>query len=214
MALQWIFFDVGYTLSNEDEAWLARCREQAGTEEARRLGVTALELYRDVMEASRNHLPQFRTVIDKYRFSQTAPFRSELETLYPDAPPVLDALSRRYSLGVIANQAAGLADRLRAWGIGRYFSAVASSFEAGVTKPDPALFRLALKQAGCAPENAAMVGDRLDNDVFPAKGLGMKTVWVRRGFGALQQPRNAQETPDHVVDTLTELLPLFLNGGC
>ncbi|MBQ2455535.1 MAG: HAD hydrolase-like protein [Eubacterium sp.] len=24
-----------------------------------------------------------------------------------------------------------------------------------------------------------MVGDRLDNDIVPAKKLGMKTVWVR-----------------------------------
>ena len=27
-----------------------------------------------------------------------------------------------------------------------------------------------------------MVGDRLDNDIAPAKKLGMKTVWVRQGY--------------------------------
>lgn len=210
MALQWIFFDMGYTLSNEDQAWLARCREQADTEEAKKLGVTALDVYRGVMEASRNHLPQFRTVIEAYGFSRSAPFRSEYETLYPDAVPVLEALSRRYALGVIANQAAGLRDRLRAWGIEKYFSVVASSFEAGVMKPDPGLFRLALAEAGCDPENAAMVGDRLDNDIAPAKALGMTAVWIRQGFGALQSPRDETETPDHTVDRLTDLFPLFL----
>lgn len=213
MAIQWIFFDTGCTLVNEDLAWLVRCREQAADPEAKKMGVTALDIYRGVMEASRRWLPQFRTVIDRYGFSRAAPYRSEYETLYPGAAPILQALSRRYFLGIIANQAAGLRDRLRAYGIGEWLSVVASSWEAGVQKPDPALFRLALRQAGCAPEDAVMVGDRLDNDIVPAKALGMGTVWVRQGFGALQTPRDAGSTPDHTVDSLNGLIPLFLPDG-
>ena len=37
--------------------------------------------------------------------------------------------------------------------------------------------------AGCQAENAVMIGDRLDNDIAPAKKLGMKTVWIRQGDG-------------------------------
>ena len=64
--------------------------------------------------------------------------------------------------------------------------------------------------ADCRPENAVMVGDRLDNDIFPAKSLGMKTVWLRRGFGALQIPKGPKYTPDHTIDSLTELPGIFL----
>lgn len=32
--IKYIFFDVGYTLVNEDEVWKQRCLEQAGTEDA------------------------------------------------------------------------------------------------------------------------------------------------------------------------------------
>ena len=111
---------------------------------------------------------------------------------------------------MIANQAKDLRDRLREWDILQYFTAVASSWEAGFTKPDPAVFQYALSLAGCAPEEAVMIGDRLDNDVFPAKALGMKTVWLRRGFGALQTPRGPEFEPDYTADSLKELPGIFL----
>ena len=210
MALRCLFFDVGYTLVDEDAVWEARCREQADMPEARALGLTAGDIYREIEEASRQYLPQYRAVMKKYSFTQVAPFRGELETLYPEAPAVLAALSQKYSLGVIANQEKGLKERLQEWGILPYFTAVASSWEAGASKPDPAIFRLALSLAGCAPEEAFMIGDRLDNDIFPAKSLGMKTVWLRQGFGALQIPKGPEYTPDSIVDSLTELPGIFL----
>lgn len=208
--LRCLFFDVGYTLTDEDAVWQRRVREQAEMAEARSLHLTAQDIYREIEEASRQYKPQYRTVMEKYHFTQAAPYRGELETLYPDAPRVLKRLSQRYALGVIANQARGLEERLTEWGIRPYFSVVASSWEAGVLKPDPALFRFALSQAACAPQQAAMIGDRLDNDVYPAKALGMKTVWIRQGFGALQAPKGPAYAPDYTVRSLTELEGLFL----
>ncbi len=210
MPIRCLFFDIGYTLVDEDPVWEARCREQAEVPEARALGLTAGDIYQEIEEASRNYLPQYRTVAQKHGFTQVAPFRGELETLYPEAPAVLAALSGKYRLGVIANQAKGLKERLREWGILPYFSAVASSWEAGFIKPDPALFRYALSLAGCAPKEAAMIGDRLDNDIAPAKALGMKTVWVRQGFGGLQTPKSPAYEPDFSVSSLKELLNIFL----
>lgn len=54
-----------------------------------------------------------------------------------------------------------------------------------------------------------MIGDRLDNDIMPAKEAGMKTVWIRQGFGGLAKPKTPQETPDFTVDTLQELLKIL-----
>ncbi len=210
MPIRYLFFDIGYTLVDEDAVWEARCREQAEMPEARAMGLTPGDIYREIGKASRNYLPQYRAVVKKYGFTQIAPYRGELETLCPEAPAVLAALSEKYRLGVIANQAGGLKERLREWGILPYFTAVASSFEAGFRKPDPALFRYALSLAGCAPQEAVMIGDRLDNDIFPAKVMGMKTVWVRRGFGALQTPKGPAYTPDHAVFSLKELPGIFL----
>lgn len=37
-----------------------------------------------------------------------------------------------------------------------------------------AFYRYALEQTGCLPNEAVMVGDRIDNDVAPAHNAGMR----------------------------------------
>ena len=54
-----------------------------------------------------------------------------------------------------------------------------------------------------------MVGDRVDNDVAPAKKLGMKTVCVKQGIHKLNTPKNEFEVPDYTVDTIEELLNIL-----
>ena len=76
-------------------------------------------------------------------------------------------------------------------------------------KPDIRIFEYALDKANCTPQDACMIGDRLDNDILPAKSLGMKTVWIKQGFGALQKPLSKSEEPDHTINNLAELLKIF-----
>ena len=76
-------------------------------------------------------------------------------------------------------------------------------------KPDIRIFEYALDKANCIPQEACMIGDRLDNDILPAKSLGMKTVWIKQGFGALQKPLSKSEEPDYTINNLTELLKIF-----
>ena len=49
------------------------------------------------------------------------------------------------------------------FGILKYFNLVVASAEEGVAKPDKRIFEIALERAGCAPEEAFMIGDRIDN---------------------------------------------------
>ena len=204
-----LFFDIGYTLVNEDRVWDIRCEEQAETEEAKRLGLSAGAIRREIEKASAARLPQYRTVAEKFRFTDLAPYRHEYETLYEDAAKVLGCLSERYALGVIANQTDGLRKRLEDFGILRFFTHVISSWDIGVMKPDPRIFAYALDEAGCLPGEAVMIGDRLDNDIVPAKAAGMKTVRILQGFGRLQVPLSEEEMPDRTVDRLEDLLHIF-----
>ena len=204
-----LFFDIGYTLVNEDRVWAARCAEQAETAQAKLMGLSAQDIYRELEKASAAGLPPFRTVVNKYRFKETAPYRSELETVYPDAADVLETLSGRYQLGVIANQKDGLRERLESFGLLRFFTFIVSSWDVRVSNPDKRIFEYALQTADCPPECACMIGDRIDNDIAPAKAVGMETVWIRQGFGALQTPRNESEAPDHSISCLTDLLNIF-----
>lgn len=205
-----LFFDVGYTLVNEDAVWEARCREQAQTDEAKKLGLSAADIYHEIEIASISRKPQFRTLIDKYGFKEVAPYRTELEKLYKDAPAVIEALSQKYELGIIANQLDGLKERLQAFDLLHYLKYIISSWDIQVMKPDIRIFDYALDKASCAPQETCMIGDRLDNDILPAKALGMKTVWIKQGFGALQKPLSKSEEPDYTISSLSELLKIFL----
>ena len=40
--------------------------------------------------------------------------------------------------------------------------------------------------------------------------LGMKTVWIKQGFGALQKPAAQTEEPDYTIEKLPALLEIFI----
>lgn len=71
------------------------------------------------------------------------------------------------------------------------------------------IFAKALELADCQPHNSVMVGDRLDNDIRPAKALGMKTVWIRKGLAIYQHADLGKNIADWVIDTLSDLKEIF-----
>jgi FMN phosphatase YigB (HAD superfamily) len=54
-----------------------------------------------------------------------------------------------------------------------------------------------------------MIGDRLDNDIIPAKRLGMQTIWIRQGFAREQAAIDSFLKPDAVIEGLIELVNIF-----
>jgi HAD superfamily hydrolase (TIGR01549 family) len=58
------------------------------------------------------------------------------------------------------------------------------SFEVGAIKPDRRIFEELLQRSGCPAEEALMVGDREEDDIIPAKELGMQAI-VYRNYGQL-----------------------------
>jgi HAD superfamily hydrolase (TIGR01549 family) len=193
-------------LINEDDVWEQRCIEQAEMEEAKLLGLSPKQIYEEIIEASIAYQPQYRTVVKKFGFLEAAPYRHELEKLYNNADLVLQVLSQKYKLGIIANQTEGLVDRLSSWGILKYFSFIISSWDYQIMKPDIKLFQIAVEQSGHDASETVMVGDRLDNDIFPAKTIGMKTIWIKQGFGGMQNPKTDEYISDTVIANLSELL--------
>lgn len=204
MKPQWIFFDLGSTLIDETAADLLRIREMtAGT------NITVEEYREKRLEFIRQGVSGDRAAIAFFGLTKT-PWHSEEERPYPDAAPTLAALKRRgFRLGVIANQNPGTKLRLADWDLLQYFDVIAASAEEGVEKPDPAIFQLALMRTSCRPDLAVMIGDRMDNDIAPAKALGLHTVRLLRGLGAYHTVRSSKEEPEYTIRDLTELLQLF-----
>ncbi len=75
-------------------------------------------------------------------------------------------------------------------------------------KPDVRIFRFALKKGKCKPSEAIMVGDRIDNDIIPAKKLGMKTIRARKGsfVHSNQEPKNESGKADITINSIDQLL--------
>jgi 5'-nucleotidase len=94
-------------------------------------------------------------------------------------PEVLERLRSRWRLGIIANQMPECRRSLSRRGLLEFFDVVAISEEINLHKPDVAIFNWAITKAGCDASRAAMIGDRHDNDIVPARSLAMKTVLVR-----------------------------------
>ncbi len=112
---------------------------------------------------------------------------------------------RGMKLGLAANQPARVIDELDGFGLGQYFSHREVSGHHGYRKPDTRLFLRACADLDVEPDECIMVGDRIDNDIFPAKLLGMGTVLFRTGRHIEQQPRSLSEIPDEVVHSTAEL---------
>lgn len=201
--IKWLFFDVGSTLMNEEKAYLHRLHDVADAvnEPFEKIYEMAISFYKQNKKGDLE-------VMDFYGLPRFKWYKED-EELYPDTVEVLDALSKKYKIGVIANQSLGTAARLEEKGILKYINLVIASAEEGVSKPDKKIFEIALKRANCNAENAVMIGDRIDNDIVPAKKMNMKTVWVKQGFGKFWNLSGSDETPDFEVDNLTELLEKF-----
>lgn len=136
------------------------------------------------------------------------PWHKEDERLYPETVECLECLHECYKIGIIANQSLGSEERLKQFGIWKYIDVLVASAEEGVAKPDRRIFEIALARAGCKRSEAAMVGDRLDNDIVPANELGMYTIWIKQGNWVYANPKERLEYPDWTIENLNELKEL------
>ena len=55
-----------------------------------------------------------------------------------------------------------------------------------------------------------MVGDRPDKDIAGAKAVGMRTIRIRQGIYADQEPTAPDEHPDAEITDIRELTDLLL----
>lgn len=128
---------------------------------------------------------------------------SSYNHLFPNTIEVLEYLSPTYKLHIVTNGFQEIQDKkLRNSGIDRYFSQVINSEMAGVKKPDPLIFRLALDRANTVPQKSIMIGDSIEADILGAKAVGLHVLH----FNAHNEPKH-----DHceMIHELSEI-KLFL----
>src|SRR5262249_44053747 len=108
-------------------------------------------------------------------------------------------------LGLAANQPARKVTQLADIGLTDCFAHREVSGTSGLRKPDPRVFLAAAAALGAAPGDCVMVGDRIDNDIAPARRVGMRAVRLVTGRHAQQRPRSWLEVPDATVSDVAGL---------
>lgn len=119
--------------------------------------------------------------------------------LLPNTVQTLDYLFPKYKLHIITNGFQEVQEKkLKGSQIHHYFQKIVDSEMAGVKKPDPYIFELALEMAEVNPKNSLMIGDNLEADILGAKAMGMKVLHY-----------NFHKEPDHgesiIINDLIEI---------
>ena len=189
MTVTAVVFDVGETLADESRNW-ERVADVCGVPRFTLMALIGASIARG--ESHRR----------AYDVLGIAPPRGAFfhDELYPDAEPCLRRLRESGLLvGAVGNMALEHEDFLRP-----HVDFVSSSERWQVEKPSAGFFERVAAAAGRPPQEVAYVGDRVDNDVAPARAAGLVAVHLRRGpWGHLHEPppgaiaiRSLDELPD------------------
>lgn len=119
---------------------------------------------------------------------------------WEDSVAGLERLSWHFPVIGLSNASRAALLRLNAFAGLRWHQAL-SAESAGTYKPDPAVYRLALDAAGCAPKHILMVAAHAW-DLRGAQALGMRTAYIGRSVG---DPPTPTDTFDAHLDGLQSL---------
>jgi putative hydrolase of the HAD superfamily len=227
MGITTILFDLGGPLIDDDsgiEAWHEHLRRLLL--ERRGKTVTDAEIKTALSRAVECYAPSFISYIiwqlskpDKNLFSELRaecdrfPF-SDYFRIRPGARETLERLHGCFKLGLAANQRKSIREYLERENVLHFFDSTLVSEDLNFTKPDLRHFWEVLERLGSKPGEAMMIGDRQDNDIVPARLLGMTAVRVLVGLHRKQVVRYPREEADYEVSDTSSILsiPLISNS--
>jgi HAD superfamily hydrolase (TIGR01549 family) len=191
-------FVAGHGLAPDEAAWLSRADGD---------GFTPREVF-------------FAAVRDRYGLDAPLDrllhdFRERIVALVvpdPRVPPALDSLAEAgWRVAIATNgSTAQQSAKIRRTGLDRHVHAIAVSEEVGAAKPDRHIFEVVAGRCGARlADGGWMVGDCATRDVAGGRGVGLRTIWMRRG----RAWEAAAVPPDAIVDEVPEAVAVLLAGG-
>ncbi len=128
---------------------------------------------------------------------------------------MLKRLSINHTMAIISNGSGKMQrEKLKNSGIDQFFKTCFISGETGWEKPDEKIFLNALTALKCSPENTVMIGDDMEKDIWGAKQLGIKTVWISKNRGSfIKSELKDKIESDIVIEDiyqLEEVLPCII----
>lgn len=124
--------------------------------------------------------------------------------LYPEVKRVLDELRASYRLALVSDaQPCYALPEMEAVGLQGYFDPLIISAPYGFRKPDRRLTEQALDMMKLMPAEALYVGNDMYRDIYGAKRLGIKTIFVESNQG---DKSYENVTPDYVAYRFEDVL--------
>ncbi|MGH2559145.1 MAG: HAD family hydrolase [Thermomicrobiales bacterium] len=130
--------------------------------------------------------------------------------LFADAVQTLQSVRQalpRRRLGMVTNGPTEVQRaKIELLGVESHVDFIIISEEFGAWKPDPAIFREALRLGEAEPDDAVFIGDSPDHDMAGARAAGIRAIWVNRS--GLPWPAEAP-SPDYEVADLAAVRRLL-----
>ncbi len=144
------------------------------------------------------------------RFKEASQAMLDSPILFTDTHNFLESLT---NAGYMLSLSSGKKSKEKAAGIKRilgkdYFKFTLGSEVVGHDKLELAYYQGALKIVGSTPEETLSIGDNILIDIYPAKAVGIKTLWVNRQ--RMNPPEDPKMNPDFEVSDLTQALDVIL----
>jgi putative hydrolase of the HAD superfamily len=130
------------------------------------------------------------------------------------AASLLPEVRRRARVGIVSNNLLEeQRDKLRHCGLDPHIDALVVSEEAGVSKPDPRIFEIALERLGVRAEEAVMLGDSWAADIVGARAAGIRPIWFNRHRHAQPEATNVAVAEVHALEPPEPVLAALFGAG-
>ncbi len=201
-----VCFDMDGTLVDSDAAWLRATRSAFA-----RFNLTLTDAHYEETLGLDNaggvkmvlrHFPRFRKdpalLVRAMEEEIQSEFRKGIRPM-PGAGDLLEQWKARWPLALVSTSSVALIDAaLDGLGWGRYFVVRLSSEQVGPSKPDPAVYREAVRRLGVEPAHALAVEDSV-NGVRAAHAAGLQVI------GVASDSTLATRLLPHVTETAANL---------
>ena len=188
------------------EEYLEICKKHADARAHKFVEFDLLRVFEEMVESRGANKEKAKMLAREFRLLSRQKLR-----LFPCIVEILKGLKERGAgVYLVSNaQACFTKDELDELGLTPLFDGILISSDAGVKKPDPAIFDVAFEKFNLNKNECFYVGNDLHDDVLGASSAGLKTVYIETEQSG-KYP-NLDVAPDYVVATHYEMKELLFN---
>ena len=209
--MQSLWYGLAWLLGESDvqkvrDEYLSICQKHADARAHKFVEFDLLHVFEEMVESRGADKEKAKILAREFRLLSRQKLR-----LFPHIIEILQGLKERGAgVYLVSNaQACFTKDELDELGITSLFDGILISSDAGVKKPDPAIFDIAFNKFNLNKNECFYVGNDLHDDVLGAKGAGLKTVYIETEQSG-KYP-DLEVSPDYVVATHNEMKELLFN---